>query len=125
MRRFFSAAALAALTLSVAACSSNYSSPAGPSGASAPPAGAVTIDIVAIDGDQSFSPNPAMVPWGKPVVWHNVDRVSHRVVLNDGELDTGLLAPGAFSQPASLVAARSYHCSIHPEMIGRLIEANP
>jgi plastocyanin len=125
MRRFLYGTVLVALTLGVAACSSNYSSPAGPSGAPAPPAGTVIIDVVAINGAQSFSPNPAMVPWGKPVVWHNVDNVTHRVVLNDGELDTGPLAPGAFSQPASLVAARSYHCSIHPEMIGRLIEPNP
>src|SRR5262249_56939815 len=98
------------------------SSPSGPTttppggpGNTAPPAGAITINVVRENGNQSFSPNPATVPAGQTVVWHNIDTVTHRVVLNDGELDTGNLAPGAFSQPMTLVAPGHYHCSIHPE----------
>ena len=34
-----------------------------------------------------FSPNPATLPAGQMVVWHNVDSVTHRVVLNNGSLD--------------------------------------
>ena len=88
-----------------------------------PPAGAVVINIVGISGDRSFSPNPATVPAGQTVVWHNVDSVVHRVVLNDGGLDTGNLAPGASSQPMMLTAG-PYHCSLHPSMIGALV-VNP
>ena len=81
--------------------------------------GVVTIDVVAINGAQSFSPNPATLPAGQLVVWHNIDHVTHRVVLNDGSYDSGNLDPGASSRPMAL-AKGGYHCSIHPEMIGSI-----
>ena len=123
MRRFFFAAALAASMFGVAACggaSYGGSSPSGPSD-TPPPAGAITINVVRENGNQSFSPNPATVPTGQTVVWHNIDTTTHRVVLNDGKLDTGNLAPGAFSQPMTLGTLGPYHCSIHPDMVGTLV----
>src|SRR4051794_3592499 len=66
------------------------------------------------------TPNPATLPAGKTVVWHNVDTTIHRVVLNNGQLDTGNLSPGAFSAPMTLGAPGPYHCSIHPDMVGTL-----
>ena len=60
------------------------SSPTGPTGTSAQPAGATIINVVRENGAQSFSPDPATVPVGEMVVWHNIDTVTHRVVLNDG-----------------------------------------
>ena len=123
MSRLLLAAGLATLTLGVAACGGDgygSSSPSAP-GNTPPPAGAITINVVRENGNQSFSPNPASVPTGQTVVWHNVDTTTHRVVLNDGELDTGNLAPGAFSQPMTLVAPSPYHCSIHPDMVGTLV----
>ena len=83
--------------------------------------GVVTINVVAIHGAQSFSPNPATLPTGQKVVWHNIDNTTHRVVLNDRSVDTGDLAPGASSQPMAIGAAGGeYHCAIHPEMIGSI-----
>jgi plastocyanin len=88
-----------------------------------PPSGVVTINVVSENGAQSFSPNPATLPAGQMVVWHNIDRVTHRVVLNDGSLDTGDLAAGASSQPMSINATNgAYHCSIHPSMVGTIIQ---
>jgi plastocyanin len=88
-----------------------------------PTSGVVTIDVVSENGAQSFSPNPATLPAGQTVVWRNIDRVTHRVVLNNGSLDTGNLAPGASSQPMSINAtAGAYHCSIHPSMVGTIIQ---
>jgi len=55
------------------------------------------------------------------VVWHNVDTTTHQVVLDDGTLDTGNLPPGAFSQPMMLAAPGPYHCSIHPDMVGTVV----
>src|SRR5260221_2993010 len=60
---------------------------------------AVTIDVVAINGAQSYAPDPARVPAGQMVVWHNIDKETHRVVLDDRSLDTGNLAPAASSAP--------------------------
>jgi plastocyanin len=99
--------------------SGSTSNPAAPT--PMPSNGVVTINVVAINGAQSFSPNPATLPAGQMVVWHNVHNTTHRVMLNDGSLDTGDLAPGMSSQPMALGAAGApYHCSIHPEMIGSI-----
>ena len=122
MTRFLMTTALVATTLAMGACGGDSSpSPTSPTGTSAPPAGATIIDVVRENGAQSFSPNPATVPAGQMVVWHNVDSVTHRVVLNDGTLDTGNIAPGAFSAPMTLRAVGPYHCSIHPSMVGTIV----
>src|SRR5262249_26182841 len=105
MRALFAAAGLAAIVLGICACGGYSSaSPMTPTNPPSPPVDAITINIVGMNGAQSFSPNPSTVPLGKPVVWHNLDSVAHRVVFDDGEVDTGNIAPGAFSAPTGLVA---------------------
>jgi len=127
MREFVTAVAVATLGLGVWSCGgSSYTS--GNSGTSAnsiapttSTSGVVTINVVAVNGAQSFSPNPANLPSGQLVVWHNVDSITHHVVLDDRSVDTGDLLPGASSAPMSIAAAGGqYHCSIHPVMVGSL-----
>ncbi len=111
------------LALCLAACGGyggNTGNPAGPSGNPTAPPDAIIINIVAENGAQSFSPNPSSIPNGRTVVWHNIDRTIHHVVLDDRSVDTGNLEPGAFSAPMTLGAVGGYHCSIHPDMIGTL-----
>jgi plastocyanin len=121
MRRFLIAVSLAAPAFAAFACSGYGTSQGGPNGPSGPPpAGAIVIDIVGVNGAQSFAPNPATVPAGQTVVWRNTDTIPHRVVLNDRKLDTGNIGPGAFSEPMTLVAPGPYHCSIHPPMVGSI-----
>ena len=122
MRVFVTASAVIALGLSVWGCGgSGYGggTSGNPSGPTPSTPGVVTINVVAVNGAQSFSPNPATLPAGQMVMWHNVDTITHRVVLNDRSVDTGNLAPGASSQPMPIAAAAGqYHCSIHPVMVG-------
>ena len=127
MRAHLTAVAVAALGLGVWGCGgAGYGSGgSGTSGNAIAPtssvAGVVTINVVAVNGAQSFSPNPASLPAGQMVVWHNVDSITHRVVLNDRSIDTGDLQPGASSQPMTIAATGAqYHCSIHPVMVGSL-----
>jgi plastocyanin len=123
MRVFAAAAMVASVSFWAWGCGStaNSQNPVTPTATSAPAGGIVTINIVGENGAQSFSPNPATLPAGQMVVWHNVDRTTHRVVLNNGSLDTGDLAPGATSQPMSINAGGGpYHCSIHPSMVGTI-----
>ena len=122
MRAFVTASAAVALGLGVWGCSGNGygggngGSPIIPTSSNP---GIVTINVVAVNGAQSFSPNPASLPAGQMVVWHNVDTITHHVVLNDRSVDTGDLAPGASSQPMAIATGGGqYHCSIHPVMIG-------
>src|SRR5262245_48871858 len=140
MQRFLTTTILVATTFVIYACggyaNSSPTSPtvttvppattappatATPPAAEPPPAGATVTDVVRENGAQSFSPNPATVPPGQMVVWHNVDTVTHRVVLNNGALDTGNIAPGASSAPMILPAVGGYHCSIHPSMVGTIV----
>jgi len=77
-----------------------------------------TISIVGQNGQQAFSPNPSSFG-GQMVVFRNNDSVPHRVVLNDGSIDTGNIAPGATSSAVSMpLSGTNYHCQIHPGMIG-------
>ena len=126
MRGFVTAGAVTVLALSLWGCGGDgYSNGSGANPSSPTPvnaAGVVTINVVAIDGAQSFSPNPATLPAGQMIVWHNVDTTTHRVVLNDRSVDTGDLAPGVSSQPMTIGAAGGgqYHCAIHPVMVGSI-----
>ena len=139
--RVFVASAIVAFSLGAWGCgSSNTSGPSSPTPTAptptptpaptpspTPPGAVVTINVVGINGAQSFSPNPATLPAGQMVVWHNIDSITHRVVLNDGSLDTGNLDPGASSQPMAInvpAAGDPYHCSIHPVMVGTLVPAS-
>ena len=118
MKKRIVALAVGALGLGTWGCGGDGNANGNPGSPSPSNGNAVTINIVAINGAQSFTPNPATVPAGQMVVWHNVDNVTHRVVLNDRSVDTGNLAPGAVSPPTVLGTVGPYHCSIHPEMVG-------
>jgi plastocyanin len=126
MRAIVTAGAASLLALGVWGCGgSGYSNGGGnPTGPTPAPGGSgvVTINVVAINGAQSFSPNPATLPAGQMVIWHNVDNTTHHVVLNDRSVDTGDLGPGVSSQPMAIGGAGGgqYHCSIHPVMIGSI-----
>ena len=113
---FWKASTLVAVALSLSAC--GKSSPA------APASDAMVISVVRQNGAQSFSPNPASAG-GKVVVFKNVDTVTHHVVLNDGTIDTGNLAPGATSAEVTMpVDGTNYHCSIHTDMVGSVSAAS-
>ena len=125
MRAIVTAGVVVAFGLNLWGCSgSGYSSgssgnPSAPTPPSPSTSGVVTVNVVGINGALSFSPNPATLPAGQMIVWHNVDNTTHHVVFNDGSVDTGNLAPGASSQPQAIAAASGpYHCSIHPVMVG-------
>lgn len=126
MRTFGAMAIVMTVAGGTWACSGNGygSGPSGSTSAAPSASGAVIVNVVGINGAQSFSPNPSTLPAGQAIIWHNADAITHRVVLNDGSVDTGNLAPGASSQPMTLRAGGSdYHCSIHPEMIGSINQA--
>jgi plastocyanin len=80
-----------------------------------------TIEIVGQAGAQSYSPNPGDAALGVTVAWKNSDSVTHHIVMNDGSLDTGDIAPGQTSSVLTMSTnGGNYHCTIHPTMIGSL-----
>jgi plastocyanin len=86
----------------------------------------VTIGIVGSFGNLAYAPNPGQAAVGDQIVWTNNDQVAHRIVLDDGTY-VGDVLPGASTPPIALKSATAtYHCEIHPSMIGGInIEAAP
>lgn len=89
---------------------------------STPPAGGgnqnVTITITGQGGKLAFTPNPATVAAGQTVVFKNNDMVVHRVLLDDGNTQTADIPPGGTSAAVTIGGNKSYHCAIHPGMVG-------
>lgn len=78
----------------------------------------VTVTIKGVNGKASFDPNPVTVNAGQLVVYKNNDVVTHHIILDDRTQQTADIAPGASSQPIAIGAAKSYHCQMHPSMVG-------
>lgn len=118
-------AALAAAALIAASCGGGGGgTPTGPSSGGTGGGGGggtqtpVTITITGQGGRLAFNPNPATVAPGQMVVYKNNDTVAHRVTLDDGTIQTPDIAPGATSAPVAIGSNKSYHCTIHPGMVG-------
>jgi plastocyanin len=114
-----------ALTLGLAAAVGCSGGGSGSSSTTAPSAAAPpTIAIVGQNGQQAFTPNPANFG-GQQVVFKNNDKVTHHIVLNDGSVDTGDIAPGATSRAVAMPSVgTNYHCAIHLGMIGAVDAAS-
>jgi plastocyanin len=116
VRTFVAVSSLLGVCL-LAACGPS-SNPGGPSAT-----GTVIVHAVGQRGAMSFAPNPATVPDGQAIVFHNVDSDPHRIVLDDGSYDSGVLEPGTFSRPMVIGRVGAYHCTIHPSMVGAVARA--
>lgn len=112
----YSALALAIAAVSVSSCSGGGTTPT--------PSTDFTINIKGQNGALSFDPNPASAG-GRMVVFKNNDSITHRVVLNDGTVDTGDIGPGQTSKEVRMPnGGTNYHCSLHTTMIGAVQGAN-
>ena len=110
---------LVALAFSTLTCKKS-SNPVGPGGGGTAD---VTIQIVANNGSNSFSPNPDTVTVGQKVAWQNTHSQTHTSTADGGAWDTGLIAPNATSAPIAMITAGSfpYHCTPHPTMVATLV----
>lgn len=118
-RLLIASALMAGFAAAACGSSGGASNPTGPTTTNTP-----TINIVGQNGTQAFSPNPASFG-GQQVVFKNNDSVSHRVILNDGSVDTGNIAPGATSSMITIPSTgTNYHCAVHPGMIGSVSAAS-
>jgi plastocyanin len=67
--------------------------------------------------DFRMDPETVTVQVGQSVTWTNNDSVTHDVVGDNNEFDSGTLAPGAtFTFTFESAGTITYHCSIHPSM---------
>lgn len=128
MRNLGIASVVAFAAVAIACGGGGYggsSTPVSPTPAAGGSTNVVTINIMGVNGKQSFSPNPADVPAGSSAVFVNKDTITHRVVLDDLSIDTGNIAPGGQSAVLQLGGvSKAYHCSIHANMVGSLNSAS-
>ena len=83
---------------------------------SAPMAASVSIKNMA------FNPASLSVTTGSTVTWANNDTTIHTVTADDGSFNSGNIAIGAsYSRVFSTAGTFSYHCTIHPEMTGKVV----
>ena len=107
------------LSAAAAAVGCGSSSPSTPTPAA--PADA-TINIVGISGSSSFAPNPTTVTVGQRVIWKNVDSNVHDIIQDANNFTTPNIAIGASADPVTMSTRGtfSYHCGIHPSMVGSI-----
>ena len=82
----------------------------------------VVINIVAENGNMSFTPNPATVTRGQTVAWRNSAAAVHTATQNSGAFNTGNINSGNTSGAITMSTAGAfdYHCALHPAMVGTL-----
>src|SRR5262245_44284432 len=113
LSRVFLAAAIAA---AFSACGGSSSTPTTPT-----PTGTV-VSIVSGSSNlttNAYAPNPVNVAVGGTVSWVNNDNTPHTATANNGQFDSGNLAPGAsFSRTFTTAGSFPYKCTLHPGMVG-------
>jgi plastocyanin len=70
-----------------------------------------------------FSPNSVTIAIGATVTWTNRDSAPHTVTSSGGEFnESPVLKQGqTFSNTFTTAGSFSYSCSIHPQMMGKII----
>lgn len=119
----------AMLLMGVAACGSSTDEG---SGQSAPPAD-ITIPVNAsVVGAVAFKPDTLTVSFATKhrISWGNRDGggvygasgTAHHIIGDGGTFDSGVLAAGKnFGFTFDSAGTYTYHCSIHPTMVGRIV----
>jgi plastocyanin len=116
--------ALASIVLlAVAACGSGYSgsTPTSPSTGGTNTQG-TPVSIVSgasVKTNTAFAPSPVVIAPGGTVTWTINANTSHTSSADDGSWNSGNIAPGAqFSRTFANAGSYTYHCQIHPGMVG-------
>lgn len=102
---------------------SNCGSSSSPTPTPNPGAADVTISVVGINGASSFNPNPTTVTAGQTVSWKNNDSAVHQMVQDTPGFSSTSVSAGQ-STTAIALSTRgtlTYHCSIHPTMVGTIV----
>jgi plastocyanin len=111
------AAAALAVVLSAAGCGSGAGN-SYTSTPTSPGASVVTVAITGHGGTAAFNPNPATADSTQMVQFTNNDTVTHHIVMDDGTAQTADIPPGTTSVAIAVGSNTSYHCVIHPGMVG-------
>ena len=113
------------LTICFTACS-GYNSPTAPGSTPTPaPAGSTTVTISSGASTQTttaFGTNPLTIPVGTTISWLNNDNTTHDSVADGSQWNSGNIPPGGrFNFTLGSAGRYTYHCQIHPNMVGTIV----
>ena len=112
--------AIALLVAGTAAC--GQSSNPSPTNPSPTPTGSSSVSIVSgasTKGSSAYNPNPITITHGQSVMWVNNDTTTHTSTSDNNTFNSGSIAPGgSFSFMVPNAGTFTYHCTIHPGMVG-------
>ena len=123
-------AVISGVLVFAAACGSNYSSstpsPApSPTPTPAPGGASSSVSIptgAAVLGTAAFMPDALTVPAGTTVTWTNTDSIPHTSTSDAKGWDSGIVGPGQqFTVSLQTPGTYSYHCTLHPGMVGTVV----
>jgi plastocyanin len=73
-------------------------------------------------GAKAFNPDTITVAIGTSLMWTNTDTITHTSTGDAGGWNSGVIAPGStFSVNFPTAGTYTYHCSIHPDMVGTVM----
>ena len=86
------------------------------------PARAADTGFVAKIANFAFAPPTITVHAGGAVTWTNADDDPHTVYADNGAFKSQALDTGdSFTQTFANPGVYSYHCSLHPYMVGKVV----
>ena len=116
---------VAILAVAAAACGGYSSAPSpvpspttsgGPSSSVVIPSGAETL------GNRAYNPDDINVSPGDTVTWKNTDSTAHTSTSDGNGWNSSVIAPGGqFSFTFGTAGTFTYHCTIHPGMVGTVV----
>jgi plastocyanin len=73
------------------------------------------------EGINRFRPRRITIDRGTRVRWVNVGSLSHTTTSDDGDWDARLSPGDRFTRRFRRAGTFTFHCSIHPEMVGTIV----
>ena len=72
--------------------------------------------------DFAFQPSELTINKGESVIWTNFDAANHIIRENTGLFESAKLNQGqSYSYKFETAGTYEYHCTIHPNMVGKII----
>jgi plastocyanin len=113
------------LAICFTACGGYNSASAPSTGPTSAPAGSTTVTIANGAFNQTttaFGQNPLTIAVGTTISWFNNDNTTHTSTADVNQWSSGNILPGGrFNYTFASAGRFTYHCQIHPNMVGTII----
>jgi plastocyanin len=121
MTRIICFAPIAAALAIATTCGGGSSTPTSPSTGNNNGTPITIVNGAQVLTNTAYSPNPLTISAGATVTWTNKDTTTHTATSDTGVFN-GTVGPNAqFSFTFPNKGTFTYHCSLHPNMVGSVV----